>query len=135
LESKEQAFSAAVLGKRCVRIRTAQVSWGDDAASPSFSLYFELEGGDPVRAIFDDDTFFLGVGATSLPQRSGRSIFRLDELEALRPFYGRYINRVEFEVDPSGCKKLHVHFHPGGEITFWNESLSSKLVVSAANDT
>jgi hypothetical protein len=131
LESTEQEFSAAVLGKRCVRIRTAQIPWGDDASSPHFSLYLELEGGEPLRAIFDLETFFLGIGATALPQMPGRRPFRLKELESLRPLYGRLIKRVEFQVDSTGCKKLHVHFDPNGSLAFWNEELSSQLSVSS----
>jgi hypothetical protein len=131
LESTEQAFSAAVLGKRCVRIRTAQIPWGDDAASPHFSLYVELEGGDPVRAIFDLDKFFLGVGATALPQMPGRRPFRLEEPESLRPLYGRLIKRIEFQVDSTGSKKLHVHFDPNGSLMLWNEELASQLAVSS----
>jgi hypothetical protein len=131
LESTEQAFSAAVLGKRCVRIRTAQIPCGDDAASPHFSLYLELEGGGPVRAIFDLDKFFVGVGATALPQVPGREPFLLKEPESLRSLSGRLIKRVEFQVDSTGCKKLHVHFEPNGSLAFWNEELSSQLSISS----
>jgi hypothetical protein len=128
LEPKEQAFATAVLGKRCLRILTFQATRGGDDASPHFSLFFELEGGDSVRAIFDLDTFFWGAGATSLPQRPDR--YRLSEAEPLRPFFGRLIDRVEFHVDSSGLKKLHVHFDSRDAFAYWNEELSSRLAVS-----
>ena len=135
MDPNEAKFSAAVLGKRCVRLRTAATVWTEDTASPHFSLYFELEGGETVRAIFDLDKFFVGTGTSALPTRPDRVTFRLSEPASLRPFFGRLINHVEFEVAPGGDKKLHVYFDPIGQIAFWNTAQSSQMAVTVPNDT
>lgn len=122
-----------MVGRRCVRLRIFEYLREGDNVNPHFSLYFDLEGTDPVRAIFDLDVFFCGIGAESLPP--GRYKYRLLELEELRPFSGRLISRVDFLADSNGCKKLTLEFEARGSLTFWNDERASRLVTKAPNGT
>jgi hypothetical protein len=131
MQASETTFSALVIGKRCLRIRKFEFLFRGTPVGSHFSLLFDLEGGDAVRAIFDLDVFFRSAGAAARPLREHRVV----EVASLHRFAERSVNRVDFEIDSALSKKLHLGFVGGGTLTYWEGHNGSKISVNVSNDT